>query len=562
VSELLERNEKKLKIGLIVDSTSASKYICDLASWAQRQSELEITALILQNIPNSSSSLIVKSISSLRKRGVLHLLNQVGYTLLMKLESLVLRFNIHHKDHLIRQDLLQYVSNIIKVEPVVSKSGFVYRYRKEDISKINQEKFDILIRCGSGILRGDILNASRLGVLSFHHADNRINRGGPPGFWEVFNRDDATGFIIQRLTDELDGGNVIYRGFFATKFYYLLNQANLYHKSNFYLKKILIDLAATNQLPRSLIPLPYYNKLYKLPNLLTQAMYLLKTSNLLISKLFIRYIFKKKYRWGVAFQFSAWQDMVMWKSLRIKNPSNHFLADPFVVSFEGKHFCFVEDYNYQKSRAGIALYELNEHGYASHGLVLEEQFHMSYPYVFEYKSKFYMIPETSENRDIRLYEAQNFPRNWTFKKTIFSDVSAADTTVFEKNGMWWLFTNIDPSNTGDHSSELYIFYSNCPLSDEWTSHPNNPVICDSKNARNGGIIIESDSVYRISQKQGFDMYGKSFNINKITELTTLNYNEELIVNIEANFFPDIKGTHHFHSNNTVSVFDFVGMEKF
>ncbi len=43
---------------------------------------------------------------------------------------------------------------------------------------------DVLIRCGKGILRGDILYAARHGILSFHHADNRINRGGPPGFWE------------------------------------------------------------------------------------------------------------------------------------------------------------------------------------------------------------------------------------------------------------------------------------------------------------------------------------------------------------------------------------------
>jgi len=30
-----------------------------------------------------------------------------------------------------------------------------------------------------------LLNASKYGVWSFHHADNSINRGGPAGFWEI-----------------------------------------------------------------------------------------------------------------------------------------------------------------------------------------------------------------------------------------------------------------------------------------------------------------------------------------------------------------------------------------
>ena len=50
-----------------------------------------------------------------------------------------------------------------------------------------------------------------MGIISFHHGDNNINRGGPAGFWEVFNEEPSTGFIIQRLTEELDGGDVIFK---------------------------------------------------------------------------------------------------------------------------------------------------------------------------------------------------------------------------------------------------------------------------------------------------------------------------------------------------------------
>ena len=63
----------------------------------------------------------------------------------------------------------------------------------------------------SGILKGEILKLTKFGVISFHHGDNRFYRGGPSGFWEVFNNELSSGFIIQRLNDELDGGMVLFR---------------------------------------------------------------------------------------------------------------------------------------------------------------------------------------------------------------------------------------------------------------------------------------------------------------------------------------------------------------
>jgi serine/threonine protein kinase len=163
------------------------------------------------------------------------------------------------------------------------------------------------------------------------------------------------------------------------------------------------------------------------------------------------------------------------------------------------------DFDYFLSRGCISLYELNETKATRYGKIILEPFHMSYPYVFEYQSKFYMVPETSQNKDIRLYEAEEFPYKWKFLKTIFKDVDAADTTIFEKDGLWWLFTNIDPVKSGEHDSELFIFYSDNPLSDKWTSHPKNPVICNPLTGRMGGIIFDNKLIYRVSQKQAFKL---------------------------------------------------------
>ena len=180
-----------------------------------------------------------------------------------------------------------------------------------------------------------------------------------------------------------------------------------------------------------------------------QLKYITSLAFAISRKVFDKLIFKKSYRWGVAFNFGDWKDLVMSRGIKIKNPPNHFLADPFVVSSENENYCFVEDYDYLKSRGCISVYILTEKDSKKIGDAIIEPFHLSYPCVFRYQSKYYMCPETCENKDMRLYECESFPLKWKLKKIIMSNISAVDTTIFEKDGTWWLFTNIDPTNVGD-----------------------------------------------------------------------------------------------------------------
>ena len=69
-----------------------------------------------------------------------------------------------------------------------------------------------------------------------------------------------------------------------------------------------------------------------------------------------------------------------------------------------------------------------------------------------------MVPETKAKGEIRLYECEDFPLKWKFKKTIFSSINATDTMIFEHNGLWWMLTTF--SNCGKfNDSELHVFYS-------------------------------------------------------------------------------------------------------
>ena len=81
-------------------------------------------------------------------------------------------------------------------------------------------------------MRGEILSIARYGVWSFHHADEEKYRGSPAGFWEIYHGDPVTGAILQRLTERLDGGIVLRRGYLKTVDYsYVRNIYSVYHES-------------------------------------------------------------------------------------------------------------------------------------------------------------------------------------------------------------------------------------------------------------------------------------------------------------------------------------------
>lgn len=68
---------------------------------------------------------------------------------------------------------------------------------------------DVAVRFGFGIIKGDVLDATEHGVLSFHHGDLRKYRGMPSGFWEFLHDEDTAGVTLQKLSETLDGGEIV-----------------------------------------------------------------------------------------------------------------------------------------------------------------------------------------------------------------------------------------------------------------------------------------------------------------------------------------------------------------
>jgi hypothetical protein len=549
-------DRRRLRIGLIVDSLLAPPYLLDFAFWGQSQDELCISHLIVQRAPSAPGGRYLRALGLLRRFGPRELWRRAAFHALMKLETLAFSFTRDGSEQLEHFDLARVVRGLIEVHPVVSASGRSYRYTEGDLQTIRQLELDLLIRCTPAILRGGILTVTRFGVLSCHQGDNRRHRGELAGFWEVCRRQPTSGFFIQRLTEELYGGHVLLRGSIRTRIPYVLNQATLLSKSFVHLKRLLKDIARSQALPTAEDPRIHFSSVCPAPPLHRQTAYALMCLSRPLLAALNRFVLSRHEHWGVAFMRGDWKSAVLSRAIRIQPLPNHFIADPFVIREQGEDYCFVEDFDCRKGRACISAYRLSGQQPERLGEAIVEPFHMSYPYLFRFAGKLYMCPETSEQRQIRLYECVRFPLQWQLAKVLMSDVSAADSMLFEHGGRWWLLTNMDPQHRRDHSSELHVFYSDSPLSDDWVAHACNPVYIDADRARNGGIVLNDSEIYRMSQIPGFRIYGQGLAVNRIALLSTTQFKEERLYEILPQFFKRLRGTHHFHSTGDLCVFDF------
>jgi hypothetical protein len=59
-------------------------------------------------------------------------------------------------------------------------------------------------------------------------------------------------------------------------------------------------------------------------------------------------------------------------------------------------------------------------------IIIDEPFHLSYPYMFKWEGSYCRIPESQEDLSIRLYRATSFPGEWQFVKSIINGEYCVD----------------------------------------------------------------------------------------------------------------------------------------
>jgi hypothetical protein len=209
----------------------------------------------------------------------------------------------------------------------------------------------------------------------------------------------------------------------------------------------------------------------------------------------------------------------------LTDPKNRFFADPIAIEREGRTVLFVEDFHHERQKGVISAVEFDGSGPAGPlTCVLEEPWHLSYPLVFSHEGEVWMIPESSQNREVALYRADPFPYRWRKEATLLRDIPLTDATFIEHEGTYWLLATLE--DQGNSSTDLFLFHSPSLLG-PWEAHVRNPVLHDPRVARSAGPIVKRQGRLWRPVQDCSARYGAAVGLAEITRLDKAGYEQSL-----------------------------------
>ena len=413
-----------------------------------------------------------------------------------------------------------------------------------ELEKISIYNLDVLLNFGPRELNSKFANLAKHGVWFYKFG---TDEKAPPGFREIATQEPITVSSLRSLNSQPPAERIIYQSVspVLSPFSVILNNNSCYWKSAAFIARSLVEL---------------YNGGNNTPiDVTTRSNGSLQPTNAAMGQVFFNLSgraaarafekFSSVEQWVLAYRI----DQTEFKYL--VPPADRFWADPFPIEVEGKYYIFFEEYLNSAGRAHISVIEVDQNGIVSGpGEVLKLDCHLSYPFVFEWRGDYYMIPETGDKNVVELYRATSFPFNWQLQQVLLEAKQPLDATVVEVNGTWWMFVNIQEDGVLVNWDELHLYHSDSLLG-PWKPHARNPVISDVRSARPAGRLFWSNDVlYRPSQDSSM-RYGYATTISRITNLSPTEYSETEVAKILPDWDKDIRGVHTLNTAGELTVID-------
>ena len=424
------------------------------------------------------------------------------------------------------------------------------------VARFKSLRLDIILNLSFASLPKSVSDAARFGVWSLRCNGGRITTSTDFGWQEVLNGESLLQCVVEVQRGEII--QAVARSVMAVHPYSSThNQKAFLWRASALVPRALRDLQTKGEIeffakaeklkPATKLVRPTTSQIIRL--VWKQAL-----------KTFETKVWRRRFphRWALMAGKCPEGEKLTWNGLSLKvPPRGAFWADPFLMERQGKSYVFFEEFIFKDQQGRISFAEIQKNGIIGKPQVaLERPYHLSYPFLFEYRGEFYMIPETARNRSIEVYRCRKFPGEWAYHKTLMHDVHAVDTTLFEHLGLWWMFVNMADGG-GSTWDELHLYYSDDPLSEHWTPHPLNPVVSDVRSARPAGRLVRRDGLLLRPSQDSSIRYGYALNLNRITKLTKLEYEEEPSERLEPPRGGNILAVHTFNSLNDLTVVDVV-----
>ena len=225
------------------------------------------------------------------------------------------------------------------------------------------------------------------------------------------------------------------------------------------------------------------------------------------------------------------------RQLRLRGPNPHTQADPFLLADGDRLFIFYE----RVMRRGVGKIACRSTRdlvtFEDHGLVLDCDYHLSWPYVFREGEQIYMVPESRQAGEVALYRFRGLPAPLSKVRTLLTG-DFVDPVLIQHLGLWYLFAT--------SASGLHLFVADDLLTGTFRAHPRSPITTDLRFSRSGGAPIATpQGLLRIAQDCSAS-YGENVSLIRIAELGPTTYREELVRRdfLERRDFWNRDGAHH------------------
>ena len=421
-------------------------------------------------------------------------------------------------------------------------SGIWQSIPTETLQWLDTSPPDVIVKFGMNLLRDPQKLPSRFGVLSYHHGDPRKYRGRPAGFYELLFKEKEVGVIVQRLSNSLDGGEVISSGEF--KIYghsYKRSLENAYGSGRFLLHKALNNLDCP-QLPERL------GRIYTLPTNFQVAIFFLNILARKLTRVIGVLFFRKK--WSISTTKKSINDVMadsdlLHNSTPLHTPKDFaFAADPFFLQ-DGSIICEVVEKGSNIGKLAIAA---NGHFKIMDSPHLDKTKHNSFPFVSNIEGLHFVLPEMASYGQQHVFEID---MNNEIIRSIplmgLENEKLIDPVITMHDGTIWLFA-------GKLRSDLdcLFLWSSKSIHEPFVEHSLNPIVCSPKFARNAGAIFKYEGhLYRPAQ-DCTDNYGDGISIMRIESISQTSYIESLVKSVK---FLESFGPHTINFAENVAVFD-------
>lgn len=432
-------------------------------------------------------------------------------------------------------DLSVRLSSVPRIECIVERRGKYSQYFKsDDIERVRAHNLDFIIRFGFNIIRGEMLSTPRFGVWSYHHDDLDKYRGPPACFWEIYYNDPVTGVTLQRLTEGIDNGIVLHKGWFKTILKsYPRNRDAAFAGSTGFPARVCRDLLSGEGSHVDAEPSKTTAPVFRAPGNARMVRFGARLAANKVSDA-AGWLFRHD-QWGIGIVDSPIQNFLdpgFVPSVRwLPSPARGCIAaDPFGIRRGDRTTILYEELNYEENHGRIVAVEVPDTGEPTQPReVLNLSVHLSYPYLVEDRGEIYCVPEMSQADEVALYRAAEFPMRWERVVTLVRGERVLDASIFRHDNRWWMLgTMKGPGESiglhGWHADEL---------TGPWTPHPCNPLKIDVRGARPGGTpFTHQGALYRPAQDLSVT-YGGRIAIQRVLALTPTRFKEVPAVIVSA-----------------------------